>query len=289
MAGLSIFAKRAYLNTSPNEEFEFTGIKPANGYLKRVSSIIRADQIASITKAKLNPQKGYKKDICIYVKPELDSSGNFAFTGKSNYLDVIDELGYINLLKKHPEVGAIALSQRDVITLATEGLTNKIILIPQHHCNFERIQRVRTSIKTIGIIGNHKAFSYLPPDLKPRLKDLGLELYEFSNFFTRKDILDFYKNIDLQIVWRPYRKKLANPLKIVNAASFGIPTIALEESYFKEVGNAYIGVRDLNHFFVELSLLLKYPTRYKAYEKLCQEIAENYHIDHIAKRYLDLV
>ncbi len=286
---LSIFASGAFLNTNPRHEFVYNGTKPIRGYLKRVSSIIRADQIAEATSAKRNPKKGYSEDVCIYVKPNLDADHDFKFEGKSSYLDVIDDLSYVPLLKKYPDVSAIVISERDYITLTSEGITNKIVLIPQHHCNFERAKRLRKKIKTVGVIGTKRAFPYLPADLKARLAERDMDLLEFSEFFTRQDIIDFYKKIDVQIVWRPYRKKLANPLKIVNAASFGIPTIALEEIYFKEMGNCYIGVRDLDHFLVELDRLRNSPILYQAYSNLCLKKAEEYHIDRIAGLYKDLV
>jgi hypothetical protein len=288
MTNISIFAQRAFLNINPNQEFVYSGTKPNRGYLKRVSSIIRADQIAEATGAKLNPTKGYKNDICIYVKPNLDSSNDFRFEGKSPYLDIIDELGYVQLTKKHPQVSIIVISEQDYITVASLGITNKIVLIPQHHCNFNREKRTRKRIITVGVIGTRRAFTYLPADLKLRLQERGLELLEFSEFFTRQDIIDFYKKIDLQIVWRPYRKKLANPLKIVNAASFGIPTIALDEIYFKEMGNCYIGVSSFEQFLVELDRLISQPNLYAAYSQLCIQKAEEYHIEKITKLYMSL-
>ncbi len=288
MANISIFAKRAFLSTQPNQEFNYHGTKPHQGYLKRVSSIIRADQIAEAIGAKLNPKKGYKKDVCVYVKPQLDASNDFKFEGQSSYLDIIDELGYVSVLKKHPEVSVLVLSESDYISLASVGITNKIVLIPQHHCNFGREKRTRSEVTTVGVIGNYKAFSYLPVDLKPRLAERKMELLEFSEFFTRQDIIDFYKKIDIQIVWRPYRKKLANPLKIVNAASFGIPTIALDEIYFKEIGNCYLGVGDIDHFFVELDRLRDSPTLYAAHSQLCLQKAEDYHIAKITQLYNEL-
>ncbi|MBI2593024.1 hypothetical protein HYW44_00050 [Candidatus Daviesbacteria bacterium] len=288
MTNISIFAQKAFLNTDPKHEFVYTGTKPRKGYLKRVSSIIRADQVALATNAKINPRQGYKKDVCIYIKPELDTDHDFKFEGDSSYLDVIDELGYAAVLKKHPKVCAIVLSERDFITLASVGVTNKIVIIPQHHCNFERKKRTRKKIITVGVIGNYRAFPYLPAQLKQNLSQRNMKLLEFSQFFTRQDVIDFYKSIDIQIVWRPYLKKLANPLKIVNAASFGIPTIALDEIYFKELGNCYIGVRDFNHFLIELDRLRASSTLYDAYSKLCLKKAENYHIEEIAKLYKNL-
>lgn len=285
-SGISIFAPPVFLNTAPGQEFVFDGTKP-KGYLKRVSSLIRK-QLADALNAKFNPKKGYENDICIYIKPNLDSNRDFKFEGKSSYLDIADELFYTEVLRKHPEVTAIVSSERDYISLATEGIPNKIVLLPQHHCNFERAVRTRKGIKTAGVIGNSKAFRYLPPELKTRLEERGIKLIAFSEFFRREDIVDFYKKIDIQIVWRPWRKKLANPQKIINAASFGIPTIALDESYFDEAGNCYIGVNDLNHFFKELDLLIKHPARYEAFSKLCLKKAEEYHIDKIVSMYQEL-
>lgn len=282
---ISIFAKRAYLNTSPSLEFNYDGNKPNKGYLKRVSSIIRADQIAYAVGAKLNPKNGYQDDICIYVKPNLNSNGDLDLEGKSIYLDIIDEIGYAKILEKHPKVGILVLSERDYINVSSLGLKNKVFLIPQHHCNFQRERRTRTKITVAGVIGNSKAFTFLPPDLKPRLAERGIKLLEFSRFFTQEDIIDFYKQIDIQIVWRPYKKTLANPLKIVNAASFGIPTIALDESHFKDLGNCYIGVSKINQLFSELDLLIKYPARYEAFSQICLQKAEGYHIKNIAGLY----
>ena len=282
---ISIFAKRAFLNVSPNQDFEYNGTKPL-GYLKRVSSIIRADQICEATGAKLNPKTGYAQDVCIYVKPDIGP--DFKFEGKKPYLDVIDGYYYVQTLRDNPKVGAIVCSESDYFWLAGQNIPNKIVLIPQHHCNYKREIRKRKEIKTVGVIGTKKAFSYLPPELALLLKARGMELMQFSQFFTRQDIIHFYKQIDIQIVWRPYRKKLANPLKIVNAASFGIPTIALDETYFKEVAKCYIGVNNFSQFLSELDRLRSSPVLYKAYSGFCIAKAENYHIEKIANLYKKL-
>jgi hypothetical protein len=288
MSDISIFAQRAFLNTDPRHDFVFNGSKPKAGYLKRVSSIIRADQITEAIGAKLNPKSGYESDICIYVKPGLDKNGDLVLEGKSAYLDIVDEIGYLRFLQKYPDVSFIVVSEHDYLTLAATGLTKNIFLIPQQHCNFERVRRTRKEVTTVGVVGNHRAFPYLPPELKSSLSERGMELLEFSDFFTRQDIIDFYQKIDIQIVWRPYRKKMANPLKIVNAASFGIPTIALDEIYFKEMGHCYIGVADFGHFLSELDRLRSSETLYQAYAELCLKKAEEYHIENIAKLYLSL-
>ena len=283
---ISIFAKEAFLNINPNEPFRLR-TKVPRGHLLRVSSMIKGDQIAEYIGAKLNPTEGYENDICIYVKPMVRKGDDFKFEGKKAYLDIIDGANLAQVAHKHPEVGVITCSQADYELMSKELPNNKIVLIPQHHVNFERIKRTRTEVKTVGVIGTRGAFPFLPKGLKEALTERGIELLEFSKFFSRQDIIDFYMSIDLQIVWRPYKKILSNPLKIVNAASFGIPTIALDEPAFHEVEKCYIPVNNLEGFLHQLDRL-KEDWLYYTYGQECLEKAEEYHIENIAKLYQQL-
>ena len=284
---ISIFAKEAFLNTDPHQPYKKENYH-GNGHLQRVSSMIRGNQIAEALGAKFNPKDGYKKDICIYVKPHI-KKGNVTFDfEKKSYLDIIDGHNLAEVAKNYPEVGVIVCSQADHKIMSKE-LSNKIVLIPQHHCNFERVNRNSHQVKKVGVIGVDKAFDFLPKDLEPRLKKEDIELVKFSKFFERQDIIDFYMNIDVQIVWRPYKKILSNPLKIVNAASFGIPTIALSEPAFLEVGGAYIGVEDIDELLIMISSMKLNPYFYQMYSEDCLKIAENYHIDNISKLYKELL
>lgn len=288
MSSISIFARRAFLNVSPGQEFEYNGVPPRRGHLMRVSSIIRADQIAEQIGAKLNPRESFESDACIYIKPHVPRGyeTRFKFDGKP-YLDVIDGWALGPVLKNHPEVTAIACSRTDYDSLL-RAVDNKIIFIPQHHCNFERVKRSRNEITTVGVIGSRNAFTFIPEGLKDRLAERGMNLIEFSDFYTRQDIVDFYQKIDVQIVWRPYRKKLANPLKLVNAASFGIPTIALDEPYFHELNGYYFPVRNLENFLAQLDALRASPELYSDYSERGFRRAEEYHIENVGKMYKNL-
>lgn len=288
---ISIFAKRAYLNTKPSQPFEYNGAKPVRGYLKRVSSTVRGEQIAQAIGAKFNPQSGYQKDVCIYVKPVLDAAGDFKFEGKP-YLDICDNIKFVELVKKHPEVSVIAASEWNYQLLKRLLPNNKIVLIPQQHCNYERKKRVRNEITVVGAIGSHGILAELPADLKSRLADRGMKLIEFSDFFIRQDVVDFYMQIDVQIIWRPsknYRKDiLMNSLKLQNSASFGIPTICYEEPVFEEIDGCYIPVKTLDEFFVQLDNLRNNPNLYEQYAKRCLEKAEEFHIEKIGELYKSL-
>lgn len=284
---ISIFAKEAFLNINPGEPLKLRKKPIRHGHVQRVSSIIRGDQIADRIGARFNPESGYENDICIYVKPYVRKGDDFVFEGKKAYLDVIDGHALGHLLLKHPEVGGIMCSQAD-FDIMRRSVPNELVLIPQHHCNFDRLKRTRTNIKTVGVIGEAKAFPLLPDNLEEELDKRDVELVKFSKFFSRQDIVDFYMSIDLQIVWRPYRKILSNPLKIVNASSFGIPTIALDEPAFKEVEGCYMPVSTLDGFLEAVDDLRGNPALYSGYVQKCIEESERYHIDEIVKLYKQL-
>lgn len=284
---INIFSKPAFLNTASNTPFiskeeSYKG----NGHLQRVSSMIRGDQIAEYLGARLNPAVWVAGEVCIFVKPHVKADEPFFFA-ENSYVDIIDGWGLIPLLEKHPEVGVIACSKKDYEILKTV-LPNKVVLIPQHHCNFERVKKEPQKIKTVGIIGTEDAFEFIPEELEAGLKKREIQLLKYSKFFSREDIVEFYKKIDVQIVWRPYRMRLSNPLKLVNAASFGIPTIAYDEVALEELGDAYMPVKSVDSFFTALDVLDSDMHLYERYRKKLIMLSELYHIDNIARLYKQL-
>jgi len=290
MINLSFFAKLPFLNVSPGHEFKYQGTPPKRGHLLRVSSMIRGEQIATYLGAKLNPTDGYENDVCIYVKPRVLPPNDFKFEGKP-YLDICDSVDLYPLAARHPEVTVISASDWNY-DLLKRVLPNKVVNIPEQHCNNERVVRTRSEVTTVGVIGTKNAFEFLPEGLREKLAERGMELLEFSKFFCREDVVDFYKKIDVQIIWRPYVKyhkdRLYNPLKIVNASSFGIPTIALAEKSFEEMGGCYIPVQTLDEFLGALDQLRSVPSIYESYASACIAKSENYHISHIAEKYKQL-
>ncbi|MCX7928841.1 MAG: hypothetical protein N2558_04130 [Patescibacteria group bacterium] len=277
---MSIFAKEPY-RVGPDR------------HLGRVSSIIRGKQIAEKINAKLNPTSGYENDVVIYVKPPYKKGEKFNFVGQKNYIDFVDELPYCEILRKNPQIGAIALSEWNYKTLKKLLPKNEVVNIPQHHCNYENQIRTRKEVSTVGIIGTLAAFRYLPMGLEHEIEQLGMKLVKYSKFEQRLDIVNFYMSIDVQIVWRPYynykKTMLANPLKIVNASSFGIPTIAYDEPAFHEMKGCYVPVSTCEELINELKELANDTKLYQKYANDCIKTAKKYHIDKIANKYLNLL
>lgn len=273
---ISIFAKHTYFLDDRNN--------PGEVYLQRISSRIRAEEIAEYLGAKLNPTEGYDQDICIYVKHyRLDQVKD------GDYLDVLDDLYTTKLLKTRPKIKVIAMSKPHMEYLRS-FLKNKIVYIPHHHVNLERFQRRRKKIINCGYVGSNSRYNVrINREIGERLSKIGLNFKPLFNFKTRKDIINYYKTIDLQIIG--YFRNLDIPYyhqtKIVNAMSFGIPTIATRRLGYRDVKGFYIPINNMDELLAEAKKM-KDPAQYNQWpEKIIAE-SEKYHISEIAKLYKQL-
>jgi len=242
------------------------------------SGLIRAVQIAEHLGAKLNPGKDYKNGVCIYVKAEPPE--NFP---KHSYLDVMDTDGRNRWLKKHPEIGVIACSEAARSHLSKVLKRDDVVVIPQHHCNYDRVKRDRKEMLVVGVIGRPSSMDLDINDLKKRLRKIGMEFVMTSKYRGREDVVDFYKKIDIQIIWRKENKPFKNALKIVNAASFGIPTVAYPEQGYMEMEGYYLRAKTIDKLIDEVKDLKGGWHTQRLIDK-----AEEYHIDNIAELYKKL-
>ncbi len=267
---ISFFAKPA----TWNNEFK---------RLDRGSSIIRGEQISKYLGAKLNPQEGFENDICIYVKPHIGTRFS-----RHLYIDIMDAprskfLGFIRL-----GIPIIVSSQLAYDLYSKAFKKNKIIFIPQHHCNYARIKRTRQKVATVGILGYHASFTYPIDDVRKRLHGVGLELLFENHILNRTDAVNAYRKIDVQITWADSTWITKNAMKLYNAASFGIPTVGRKQQVYKEFEGYYIPVTTMDEMIDELVKLKEDKKYYAQFSELIVRKAEEYHISSIAKLYKQL-
>jgi len=253
------------------------------------SALIRGEQIAEYLGAKYNPENSYENDVCIYIKPsmKIDGTPDVQFVNKA-YIDIIDYKEYIQWLRERPELSGIVASQYAYDILRKSRMPNKIVFIPQQHCNFERFVRDRKGIKNVGIIGAPRTFQYSTDEISDRLEQIGLRLVVNTDFQSRIDVVNFYKNIDVQIIWDSIYRPLKTPLKIINAASFGIPTLGYPHRGYREVDGHYIKAQTIDQLMEEVEKL-KDPKNYKTASENLLQMAENYHISKITEMYKELL
>lgn len=113
---------------------------------------------------------------------------------------------------------------------------------------------------------------------------------------NRERVIEFYRNLDIQIVYRPshnrgaYMMSQYNPIKLSNAGSFGIPTVAFPEpSYIAEWNKNECLYSDGMQGIIRLVRRLKdEPAFYEEIAEKAKLKAEEYHIDNVAKLYREL-
>jgi len=267
------------------------------------SSEIRGRQIGTALGAKLNPAEGFDDDVCILVKvlpKTLSRSRSVTINPDHLYLDILDYSGGVQWLTGRTWVKVIAASRSSEQFLRTKFPRNTIVCIPQHHCNVQRLLRPNRPIKTVAYIG----LALTPPawaeTVSQAVAKMGLEMRYFTDFKTRQDVVDAYLQTDIQFTWYDdtmpdHWRRMKNALKVVNAASFGIPTVAsLEPAYEAECHGWYRPVStlaDAMDLIWDLRLSMDSPAlalKSSFWVNQLPFIAEAYHIENIAPLYRKL-
>jgi len=277
---MSIYAKRGFLG---NHYHNLT-----NGdTILRLSGETRGAQIAEYIGAKLNPKE--RGDLCIFVK-----GFRMELAKDRDYVDFSDEK-FEDLAPKliaKPKINVIAHSLYAYEFLKPK-LPNKVVLIPQQHINWENEERIKNNPLVGGYIGRPSNVSVeIQNEIKKTLKKIGIEFIVSFEWTTRQDAIDFYKSIDV-LVLGGYGKLPSDlwqitPTKMINAASFGIPSIAFMRVGYKEWEGYYTQFKTMDDLIVEVKRLedKKY---YQEYSDRIKEQAKQYHISTIAEIYRALL
>ncbi len=270
---MNIYAKPAHY-------YKHGTLTTRNPHLYRTSSLVRGNQIAAYLGWELNPEE---RELGIYVKPNENEISEMP---DGSFIDVIDAFHLFHAISKRPKLNVILTSQYHY-ELWKNRIPNKIIVIPHHHCNFDREIRTKTEVDTVGYIGSIRGIDLDIDEATKRFNDMGLKFLTNYDFRGREDSVAFYKQIDIQLVWKPDNLPGHTPMKITNAASYGIPSISKPCEHFKEIEGFYITAPDKEGLYAEVEKL-KDPDYYASWsERLIPEM-EKYHISNIAKQYEEL-
>src|SRR3989344_1132453 len=261
-----------------------SGIK-GGVYPARLSSRVRGEEIAEYLGETYTSDATYDKSgIRIHLKPR-----HLRYVKDGDYVDVLDEIELIPMLKERPTVKVISMSQTHHNYLRNE-IKNEIFLIHHHHINFEKFRRKKNDILTGGMIGHHVNAYDIYDQIKKRLGEVGIEFVSAFNYKIRQDMVDFFKKIDFLVTWWSSYNLTAfrgHPTKIINAASFGIPSLSQFSPGYKEFEGFYIQIGDMDSL-VEEAIKLKDADYYNQWSDKVFKEAEKYHISNIAKLYRKL-
>ena len=275
---MSFFGRGSYIGKSHSRHAPETS-------RKRMSSKIRAEEMSEYLGAKYNPTEGYENDVRIYVKPlNLDGISD------GSYVDYLDGDMSYRWFRSRLGIKVIAASKHSYDFLKGH-IPNEVILIPQHHLNFEKARRDRKTITVGGYTGvpSGEAFKRYG-DVKDRLKEIGIDFITHFFFKTREDAIDFYKSIDILVIadWDSKNHHFRIPTKIINAGSFGIPTVASPMlGNEEELKGYYVEAKNIDEL-VEGVKKLKDESFYKEMSDKILALSENYYIEKVAEYYRKL-
>jgi len=250
-----------------------------------LGSMVRGKDVATYLGGKYNPTKDFENDVRVYIKPN-----NLDHVRDCDYVDVSDGEGVVSLLKSRPQIKIIANSLYSFEYIKSQ-IPNEIFLIPQQHLNWEKEKRERIGIKTCGYIGRRSPDSLrIYGEIKEALNKIDINFitcYDFSGR-DRQEAIDFYKSIDLLIVgiWRgdgPFK----TPTKLINAASFGIPSIADSLPGYKEFEGFYVPFINTENMIKKVEKF-KDEDYYNAFAEKISQKADEYHYSRIAELYKQL-
>ncbi len=246
------------------------------------SGNIRGNQIAKRLNAICDPKEPVSKDsIFVFIK----STPNMHVPRM--YVDLIDAYGILTSLSKFPNAKIIVMNEL-AKNYVSNRVYNDIIVIPEHHCNFENIVREHREVKTVGFVGDTLNFSLDPIMVREELTKIGLDFIWCIDFKTRDDVCNFYKKIDIQLTFRPKSPtaicpaELKNPLKLANAGSFKIPSVCCAEpSYVAEFNGCFLIAENIEEIVRQCRKLKNDAALYNILSFNCHEKAKDYHIDNI--------
>ena len=253
--------------------------------LHRVSSRVRGEEVSEYLGWNFNTKRE-EGEVCIFLKPR-----HLKHVKDGDYVDVMDDLDVLPLLKDRPKVNVISMSEAHDKHLRSI-LPNKITLIYHHHINFERGKRVKNKKLVGGMIGSPSKAAYaIVKKIKDRLKEIDVDFTTCFNFKTRKDMIDYFKSIDFLVIWWydffDRKTFYRHPTKVINAASFGIPTLSHRIDGYSEMEGFYIPIETLDDIVREVEKLKDDKCYNEWQEKLINE-AEKYHISKTTKEYRKL-
>lgn len=259
---------------------------------KWTSSLLRGRQIAEALGLECDPPVISARETVVAIKCWHHDFPRFGHL----YCDIVDSDSLLPVLQASPHLGVITCTEkgRDYVSARIE---NNIKVIPHHHCNFENRTRSEKEPCVAGYVGGAGNLDLNVAETKKALGKIGMDflvLYNDGISLSREDICRFYLSIDLQVVFRKPRlmpnmpPELKNPLKIVNAGSFGVPTVGYPEPCFEAANDGFVQAMNLNQI-VEASAALKSDrSLYRRLAESGRQQAQAHHIFRIAPRYREL-
>lgn len=261
-----------------------------------VSGYVRGRQVAEFLEVPFNPPN-HNDFTCVWVKRRVEP-----WWPEKSWVDIMDAADLRgNIRDSGRPVGVIAFTTASYVYLLRfyKRFNHRVVLIPQHHCNFEKTLRPDREVRIVGFVGHKEGLSCGEDELRAGLAEVGLELrcLYFGRSATqcrisRMDVVKFYEDIDIQVSFRWLRgmfHRFKDNVRFLNAGSFGIPSVSAPEGNLLEhFADSAITAMTVTDLVRECGRLKNEPNYYKEMSKRVLEASQAYHISQIAPKYAEL-
>lgn len=261
------------------------------------SARTRAHQLAPYLDASvdepfsMSAEEKPKHIVLVKALPSLDEL-KLLSSFSTVWFDPIDSDIGLEVVAQVPSVKVMAIGETAEKYLKAR-LLNEVVLVPEHHCNFERAQRGAWNPQTVGFVGYANNFCIEPKWFEEELKKVGLEfkMLLMQEDSRRIDVVKFYKTIDIQVTFRLPRimqgmpPEMKNPLKVINAASFGIPTVGFPELAYEEFP-VFVEAKTAEDLVCSCQRMKEIGSFFKT---ALLEKAEAYHVSKAVETYKELL
>jgi hypothetical protein len=262
------------------------------------SEFTRGHQIATALGCKLNASVKDYDETVVAVKTLFNPSVQTDLRNFTNlYMDFVDDINLIPLAKQYDTAKIVVLTE-PMMDFVSQHVDNELVLLPEHTCNFERFVRdPEKDVKTVGYVGSSQCFNLDFDELGKDLASIGLDFKYLlceDDKVTRMDVVNFYKTIDIQIAFRLPAEEVRpqiyrNPLKIFNAGSFRIPSVAYPEmAYVLCAGTTFLEAINIHSVIDKCYQLKEDKGLYGFYADRVHEWSKQFDIKNVARMYAEL-
>jgi hypothetical protein len=207
-------------------------------------------------------------------------------------MDVVDSGAALDWYRDKPKVELLAISKTAEALLRQELPEHTVWFVPEHHCNREGATVNIETPTVVGYCGTHEGLQLDVAQVERVAIDNGYRFVALFNASTRQQVVDFYRMVDVQLCWRkeqPY-PELKNPLKLANAGSFGVPTIAWPEvSYVEECADEFMPAKTLDDVVCHLDALKRKTGRWCEWSHKALAMSRRYSLERVVSVYEEVL
>ena len=217
---------------------------------------------------------------------------------KPCYVGVADSDIYLDNLVCFPDIGILVLTPIAAEYVGNR-LNNRVYSFWEPHCNYEKQIRPKDrEVRVVGYAGKMHGLKISSQTLEEKLKENGLKLKTLwvDGDTSRKELVDFYSQVDIAIAFRTpphpqhHPPEMKGIVKMISPGSFKIPFVSFPDCVYRRLDlDCYLPARSPAELVKQCVRLKNSKDLYTEYAERVHAFSADKHIDKCAKQYDRLI